>query len=407
MSRINKQNIDQKTNKPNVQRTEGITADTILNRAEQTRRDDDVIRTPKRTLYDIDYAIKWYIENQIQPQLNTNNEQLNIPVIYANGEKWDNVRRLGYLRDEKGMLQSPMIMLKRNSVSERDNVKTLDVNRNPAANHLMYYKPKFNSRNQYIDQVVASVNNQPAQSNSIYLINVPKYVTIEYDMMLWCDFTTQLNEVVDQILPHGRLAWGDGPNKFPTSIGSVNFEIVNTVGEDRIVRATIPITVIGTLLPDSEARISTLKKMYSVKKLVFDINITVDQNIFNSTIVPFNILQAQQYISSGGTATLSGASSGTLNAAAMLYLTNLTDKIATFSTSNSITLPHQIAYNPITAGLATKNEFNVYINGQYIDKDLYTWTPSNTTTQSIVFDTSILGYIIEATDTIIVNGRWA
>ena len=147
--------------------------------------------------------------------------------------------------------------------------------------------------------------------------------------------------------------------------------------------------------------------MYSVKKLVFDMNITVDQNIFNSTIVPFNILQAQQYISSGGTATLSGASSGTLNAAAMLYLTNLTDKIATFSTSNSITLPHQIAYNPITAGLATKNEFNVYINGQYIDKDLYTWTPSNTTTQSIVFDTSILGYIIEATDTIIVNGRWA
>jgi hypothetical protein len=52
--------------------TEGITPDLILNRAEQTRRDDDVIRTPKRTLYDIDYAIKWYIENEIQPQVTHN-----------------------------------------------------------------------------------------------------------------------------------------------------------------------------------------------------------------------------------------------------------------------------------------------------------------------------------------------
>ena len=69
MSRYNKQNIDRKTNKPTPNVTEGITNDRILNRAEQVRRDDDVIKTPKRTVYDIDYAIKWYIENEIQPQI--------------------------------------------------------------------------------------------------------------------------------------------------------------------------------------------------------------------------------------------------------------------------------------------------------------------------------------------------
>ena len=70
MARINKQNIDRKTNKPNPRKTEGfIENDVVLNRADQIRRDDDVIITPKRTVYDIDYAIKWYIENEIRPQI--------------------------------------------------------------------------------------------------------------------------------------------------------------------------------------------------------------------------------------------------------------------------------------------------------------------------------------------------
>ncbi len=59
MPKYNKQNIDRKTNKPALKRTEGLTPDVLLNRAMQIRRDDDVIRSAKRTAYDIDYAIKW------------------------------------------------------------------------------------------------------------------------------------------------------------------------------------------------------------------------------------------------------------------------------------------------------------------------------------------------------------
>ena len=58
MPRLNRQNIDRKTNKPNPVKTEGLTDDLLLNRALQTRRDDDVIRTRQRTIYEIDFAIK-------------------------------------------------------------------------------------------------------------------------------------------------------------------------------------------------------------------------------------------------------------------------------------------------------------------------------------------------------------
>ena len=398
---FNKQNIDQKTNKPTTIGSPNVT----LNRSLQTRRDDDVIRSPKRTLYDIDYAIKWFIENDIRPQITADQTLIDIPIIYANGEKWDNVQRLGYLRDEKGMLQSPVIMLKRNSVIERDNIKTLDVNYNPNEN-VLTYRSKYNERNRYNDPM-PNIGNEGAAQDKIYIINIPKYVTIEYDMMIWCDFTMQLNDVVEQILPYGRFSWGNGPEKFPTTIGSVNFETINTVGEDRLVRATIPLTVLATLLPESEARISTIKKMYAIKKVVFDTNIYVSSDLFSTTAVPSNILQMQSHINNGGTAQMFGATSGILTADIINYLTSLTEQTATYSNSTTVTVSASAGTNPLTGLAATKNQFDVYINGQYIDKAIYTWTPSNTTSQTIVFDTSILGYTIEATDTIIVNGRWA
>ena len=168
MPRLNRENIDRKTNKPNPKSTEGLTDDLLLNRAMQTRRDDDVIKSTQRTLYDIDYAIKWFIENEIQPQITAKQQLLPVPVIYSNGEKWDNVRRLGYLRDEKGMLQSPLIMLKRNSVVERDNQRSLDVNRPYPTNYIVH-RNKYNERNRYEDDLFPIPLHQPAESQKFIL----------------------------------------------------------------------------------------------------------------------------------------------------------------------------------------------------------------------------------------------
>ena len=407
MPRLNRQDIDRKTNKPNPQRTEGITPDLSLNRAMQTRRDDDVVRTKQRTIYDIDFAIKWYIENEIQPQVTANKELVPVPVIFSNGEKWDNVRRLGYLRDEKGMLQSPLIMLKRNSVGERDAQKTLDVNRPNSANYIVH-RSKYNSRNRYEDELFPIPKNNPQPSEQFYIIDIPKYVTVEYDMMLWCDFTTQMNELVDQILPYGRFSWGNDANKFPTTIGSISFETVNTIGEDRLVRASIPLSVLGTLLSEQEVRMSTIKKMYSIKKVTFDQVVDVDNNIFETLEIPAQLLQLQTNIMSGGTAIISGGGVNvSINAQAMTYLTNITEKIATYSNATTVTISSFAAINPVTLAIASKNEFDIFINGQYIDKAVYTWTPSDVTTQTIVFDTAELGYTLNANDVVVVKGRWA
>jgi hypothetical protein len=405
MPRLNRKDIDRKTNKPNPNRTEGIGNDLTLNRSMQTRRDDDIIRTPKRTIYDIDYAIKWFIENEIQPQIIDKDQTIPVPVIFANGEKWDNVRRLGYMRDEKGMLQSPIIVLKRNNVSERDSVKGFDANR-PQEQNLRVYKSTYNERNTYEDVMFPVPLNQPMPSDKIYLVDIPKYVTVEYEMMMWCDFTTQMNDLTDQIFPYSRFAWGNEQNRYTTTLGAFAFETVNTVGEDRLVRTTVPLTVLGTLLSGQEARRSTIQKMFSPKKITFET--TVDSDIFSTTTISNQILQAQNYITQGGQIVVSsGGASTTIDANVMNYLINLTEKIATYSNATTVTIAGIPAINPVSLQYATKNEFDVFINGQYIDKVIYTWSPAGVNTQTIVFDTAELGYTLQSADIIVVKGRWA
>ena len=399
MSRLNRKDIDRKTNKPNPIRTEGLTPDRILDRSQQIRRDNDIIRTPKRTVYDVDFAVKSYIENVIQPQITQQEQLISVPVIFANGEKWDNVRRLGFLRDEKGMLQSPLMMIKRNSVSERDNVKGLDVNRNPAGN-VRAYKQRYNERNRYEDQLFPIPQNNPTLSDKIYIVDIPRYVNIEYDLMLWCDFTTQLNDLIDQIMPYSRFAWGNGSNVFPVQLGSFSFEIINTIGEDRLVRATVPLTVQAALLSSQEARVNTLRKQFSVKKVTFE-NVVSYDDIFNSTAVPKSIVQ------SGGSIQFDDNIYLKITPEIMNYLTNITEQQATYVSATTVTITAAAATNPITSGTATKNEFDVYINGQYADKITYTWTPTTSATQTIVFNTAELGFDILSTDVIIVKGRWA
>ena len=87
-----------------------------------------------------------------------------------------------------------------------------------------------------------------------------------------------MNELVDQIMPYGRFAWGNDGNRFHTSIGSISFETVNTIGQDRLIRATVPLTVLGTLLSEQEVRRSTLRKAYS--SVI---------NEFDHVMDPFNI----------------------------------------------------------------------------------------------------------------------
>tara|TARA_B100000287_G_C20571516_1_gene756715 strand:+ start:196 stop:1152 length:957 start_codon:yes stop_codon:yes gene_type:complete len=250
--------------------------DVVTNRAYQVRRDNDVIKTPKCTIEDVDWAIMSYLRDEIKPILTENNQVIDIPIMWANGEKWAQVQAKGFMRDRKGKIMTPLISIRRNDITERDTLKKLDVNQNPAGNSQILQN-KFTTVNRY-DRFSVTRGVQPTKE--FYVTSIPEFVDVTYELLVWCEYTEQMNSVIEQIMPTGGFAWGT-TWKFNTFISNYTFETVNASGEDRIVRATLPLTTKATLLMTDELRRSTIQKAYSVKKVLFetetekfDVNVT-------------------------------------------------------------------------------------------------------------------------------------
>ena len=235
-----------------------------INRARQVRRDNDTFKTPKCTIEDVDRAVMSYIQDVIKPTIISNGQKIDVPIMWASGEKWAQVQAKGYMRDRKGKVLTPVLSIRRGSITERDTLKTLGVNQNPLANSLLI-KNKHTMANQY-DRF--SLITGMKKLNEYYITAIPEFVDVAYEILLWTEYTEQMNDVIEQIMPQNGFAWGT-TWKFPTYISDYTFETTNMSGEDRIVRATLPLLTKGCLLMEDELRESTVQKAYSVKKVRF------------------------------------------------------------------------------------------------------------------------------------------
>jgi len=255
--------------------------DKQIERANEVRRDTDVIKTPSCTIYDVDYAIMSYLRDVIKPTVVEDGNVIDVPVIYANGEKWSQVQKHGYMRDTKGKIMAPVMIIKRNSIVERDTLKKLDVNQNPSGN-AMVMKNAFTQQNKY-DRF--SVLTNIRQSNEVYITSVPEFIDVSYELLLWTNYTDQLNGIIEQIMPTGGFAWGT-TWKFNTYIDDYSFETMNNSGEDRMIRATLPLRVKATILLENELRKSTIQKRFSVKKILFSSEYESDKFAAETEVAP-------------------------------------------------------------------------------------------------------------------------
>ena len=246
------------------QTNSSFTRDVIPNRSKQIRRDNDIIKTPKCTIEDVDFAMISYIRDVLKLQVTENGQLIDVPIMYANGEKWAQVQAKGFMRDRKGKIMTPLISIRRGSITERDTLKSLGVNNNPAGNDYVFQN-KHSMQNKY-DKFSTQYGKQ--RKKEYYLAPVPEFVDVAYELLLWTEYTEQMNNLVEQIMPTNGFAYGT-TFKFPTYLQDVTFDTTNQTGEDRVVRATIPLTTKATLLMPFELQKSNFQKNISVKKIVF------------------------------------------------------------------------------------------------------------------------------------------
>jgi hypothetical protein len=260
-----KRTIDSFIDDKNIQERPRI--DLGQSRHTQIRRDKDRTKSIGITLYDIDFAVKSFIDNVMLLRLEDSGESIIVPTLYANSEKWASIQRNGYLKDKKGKTLVPLITFRRSSVNMKSELRR---NKVATTNQLGYVlKQKYNKNSPYDKfSSLYGVNDRTVQE---YIVTpIPDYVDVSYDFIAWCEYQNQLNYLVEQFVYFTGQSFGERNSlKFSTNVESFTMEDNNTTGQDRVVRCSFQITVHGYLLPKSVGTEVTTKRTMGPNKVTF------------------------------------------------------------------------------------------------------------------------------------------
>jgi hypothetical protein len=327
-------------------------------------------------LIDIDTTIADYMSDVIIPKLEEAGESVKVPLIYGNAERWKNARKDGHLRDVRGKIQIPLIMFKRNSI-ERDS----SMQHFKEALFMPSYQ-KYSSKNRY-EKFSLQMGARPVYE--IYNVRVPSYVTVTYEVMIWTSFTEHMNKIVEAYQYATDRYWGkeDG-YKFRVRVDSFDNQQEVGEGSERIIRTTFTMVVNAYLLPETYNEKPTVEKTFSKKRIVFGVETDLNGDLFSNPLLYNEYAQVIDFIAVRGS------------------------QMATFVNETTVKLVNvKLPKLPVELRgvFDTDNWFRVYINGDFIPPNNYTYNYI-ASSQEIIFTFVNLGFTLNVDDEVAITGKF-
>ena len=239
----------------------------INDRSNQVSFKGDTVKPFTVGLYDIDETILYYFNNVIKPTVIQNAKRIEVPVIYADSERWNQIQKDGYFRDKKGRIMMPLITFKRTNIEKNRTVTNkLDAN---FPNNYRVYEKSYSSNNTY-DKFNILNNRRPTKD--MYAVVVPDYVRLNYDCIISTYYMEQMNGIVEAINYTSDSYWGNPERyQFRARIDSVATNIDMPADNDRLVKSTFSIKMYGYIVPNIlQKDLSSIKKYNSKAKISFN-----------------------------------------------------------------------------------------------------------------------------------------
>jgi len=250
--------------KPQIIQTQSSTSvDPKLNKAKQVRRDQDKVKNVSVGIYDVDSAFKNFLEKDVRPTVEDDGRFFPVPVMYASPEKWASAQRDGFMKDDNGMILTPVIVFKRDNLSINTELSKLKVAQNEDAHQA--FERKYSKTNRY-DQFSILTGENPKRE--FMSVERPDYVDLQYEVIVWCDYMEQINKVVEQIVFFQGRSFGER-YKFVIKGDSYSFETIAEMGQDRITKATISLVAKAYIVPEFVGLNNNTKRKISKGKAVF------------------------------------------------------------------------------------------------------------------------------------------
>ena len=345
------------------------------NRSLQRSVDKEFVKGVK--LIDIDTTIAEYMMDTIIPDVTEQGNVVKVPLLYGNAERWTNARKQGYLRDQRGKIQIPLIMFKRNSI-ERDGslAQFKDLNTLPA------YR-RYSPTNRY-ERFTLQSSAKPAYEQ--YFISVPDYVTVSYEVMIWTSFTEHMNKIVEAFQYATDRYWGKEDGfKFRTRIDSFDNQQEVGEGSERVIRTTFTMTVNAYLLPETYDENPTVRKSFTPKKVTWGVETDLsgrmftNPNIYNEyqSVIDFVAIRSSQRA---------------------VFVDSTTMKLT------NVRLP--ILPQELVGSFDTQNWFRVYINTEFKPKSTYEYSFNGALNEIIFTFNNTLGFSLDGNDEVDIVGKF-
>lgn len=374
---------------------------------QKTVKNDDV-KQFSLGLKDIDETIFYYFTKVIRPTVIQNGLKKDVPLLYGSPERWAAVQKDGFYRDKGGKIQAPLIMFKRDSVEKnRSYGNKLDAN-----NPLNYgvFEKRFSKKNVY-DRF--SLLNNRDEVKEFYAVVMPDFVDITYSCIIFTDYVEQMNKLVESINFASDSYWGD-PEKFSfrAMIDSYAQTTELAAGNDRTVKTTFTIKLLGHIVPDSiNATVKGMNKFYSKSSVSFGIEMvsdierqTITSGKKSSSKFLDNITQTSTISQTGDTMTVEQKTYISLQKvitsnSATTQVDPTLDKV-TFVGKRFATIP---------AGFPslTKDNFQLFINGMIIETEAIESISEVDGNVVVYFNRAALGYPVASSDEFTLIGKLA
>lgn len=341
---------------------------------------------------DINEAVMFYFNDVIKPYVIENGTKLNVPVIYANPERFKASQIDGTIRDKQGKVLLPVITLTRTNI---DKVRTLGnkLDGNKVHNYAIYEK-RFSTKNHY-DNFAILNNRIPVKE--YHTVVIPDYYKMRYECSIYVNFVQDLDRIIEAIGQYSYSYWGrEGKFKFMAAIDSFDSRTEILVGSDRVILCNFGMTLNGYVTPrDINKHLASTNKFLSKAQLIFTAEVDNNIEILNtrmkqpSTQANFNIFPEKIIVTSP---------SAQLDVQTLNYIrTSITKTASSVNSDSTIEFNNTSILNPPNgSGLpaTTKNDFMFFINGQYLEQTAIVSFDQVGTSCILTINPSELGYLL-------------
>ena len=351
---------------------------------------------------DLTQAVQYYFDDVLKLFVTQNNTKIKVPVIYGNPENWKSVQEDGYYRDQAGKMFAPLIMYKRTSTTPNRGLgNKLDGNK---VHNVQLFEKKWNSRNNYGNFTVLAERTPEKE----YVVAItPDYVTVEFECMMWTYLVEQMDKLIEILNFSSRSYWGD-PNRFQfySQIETFNDDIAYEIGEDRAVMSRFNLTLNGYLIPDSvNKKLANANRYYGASQILFGMEVASNSSQQIANMKKTEPRKLSRVLAADSINNLLNVSS--LDNTTLIYLVANYQGIGTYVNSTTATFAKSWAVAPTTLPANSIDNFNFFVNGQYIEKNAITsWVDNGGGTCTLVINPAVLTFSFDATDLILAVGKF-